>query len=46
VELALIERKAARERKDFVTSDLIRDHLASLGITIEDTATGIRWSKN
>jgi cysteinyl-tRNA synthetase len=46
VELALIERKAARERKDFATSDLIRDHLASLGITIEDTATGIRWSKN
>jgi len=42
--LALAQRTAARERKDFAASDAIRDGLASLGITIEDTAQGPRWS--
>jgi cysteinyl-tRNA synthetase len=40
VKLALEERKAARERKDFSTSDAIRDHLLEMGIAIEDTAQG------
>jgi cysteinyl-tRNA synthetase len=44
IKLALEQRTAARERKDFVASDAIRDGLASLGITIEDTAQGPRWS--
>jgi cysteinyl-tRNA synthetase len=44
IKLALEQRAAARERKDFAASDVIRDGLAALGITIEDTAQGPRWS--
>jgi cysteinyl-tRNA synthetase len=44
VQLALAQRTAARERKDFAASDQIRDGLAALGIIIEDTAQGPRWS--
>ena len=44
ISLALQERAAARDRKDFLTSDAIRDGLLALGITIEDTAQGPRWS--
>ena len=44
IQLALAQRTAARERKDFTASDAIRDGLAALGITIEDTAQGPRWS--
>jgi cysteinyl-tRNA synthetase len=44
IQLALAQRTAARERKDFAASDAIRDGLADLGITIEDTAQGPRWS--
>ena len=44
IQLALAQRTAARERKDFASSDQIRDGLAALGITIEDTAQGPRWS--
>ena len=46
IALALAERASARERKDFAASDAIRDGLAALGITIEDTAQGPRWSIN
>jgi cysteinyl-tRNA synthetase len=46
IKLALAERASARERKDFAASDAIRDGLARLGITIEDTAQGPRWSIN
>jgi cysteinyl-tRNA synthetase len=44
IQLALAQRTAARERKDFAASDQIRDGLSALGITIEDTAQGPRWS--
>ena len=44
IQLALKERAAARDRKDFAASDSIRDGLLALGITIEDTAQGPRWS--
>ena len=44
IKLALAARTAARERKDFAASDQIRDGLAALGISIEDTAQGPRWS--
>ena len=44
IKLALDQRTAARERKDFAASDAIRDGLAALGIVIEDTAQGPRWS--
>ena len=46
IKIALAERASARERKDFAASDAIRDGLADLGITIEDTAQGPRWSIN
>ncbi len=44
IKLALAERASARDRKDFAASDAIRDGLLALGITIEDTAQGPRWS--
>ena len=44
IKLALEQREAARARKDFATSDAIRDGLSALGIIIEDTASGPRWS--
>ena len=44
VELALEQRSAARARKDFASADAIRDQIAALGVVIEDTATGTRWS--
>jgi cysteinyl-tRNA synthetase len=44
IELALRARQAARDRKDFAASDVIRNGLAVLGITIEDTPQGPRWS--
>ena len=44
IQLALAQRTAARDRKDFAASDQIRDGLAALGISIEDTAQGPRWS--
>ena len=44
IQLALAQRQAARERKDFAASDAIRDGLAALGIVIEDTPQGQRWS--
>ena len=46
ISLALEQRTAARERKDFAASDAIRDSLIALGITIEDTPTGSRWTVN
>jgi len=36
-------REDARKRKDFRTSDRIRDLLAADGIVLEDTKTGLRW---
>jgi cysteinyl-tRNA synthetase len=40
----LQEREEARARKDFASADRIRDRISTLGITIEDTASGPRWS--
>lgn len=44
IKLALDQREAARARKDFNTSDEIRDQITSLGVTVEDTTNGARWS--
>lgn len=42
---ALLEqRQDARARKDFAAADAIRDGLDSLGVQIEDTSQGARWS--
>lgn len=41
----LIEQRAdARKNKDFATSDAIRDRLLAVGIVLEDSANGTRWS--
>ena len=44
IKLALEQREAARVRKDFQAADQIRDQIAALGITVEDTSNGPRWS--
>jgi len=44
VRLALEQRQAARQRKDYAASDAIRDALAEAGITVEDTPEGSRWT--
>ena len=43
VSLALEQRQAARARKDYAAADAIRDQLAGLGVTVEDTPQGSRW---
>jgi cysteinyl-tRNA synthetase len=44
IQLALEQREAARLRKDFAAADAIRDQIASLGVIVEDTPNGPRWS--
>lgn len=45
VELVLRVRQMAREAKHWDVADCIRDELATLGITIEDSPQGARWKK-
>lgn len=40
----LEQRTAARAAKDWAAADAIRDTLAALGLTIEDTPSGPRWN--
>jgi cysteinyl-tRNA synthetase len=44
VGLALEQRALARERKDWVAADAVRDQLKQAGVIIEDTPNGPRWS--
>jgi cysteinyl-tRNA synthetase len=43
VTVALTQRQAARERRDYAAADTIRDDLHAAGILIEDTPQGPRW---
>ena len=43
VTVALGQRQAARERKDWAAADAIRDQLLAAGIVVEDTPGGSRW---
>ncbi len=43
VSVALAQRQAARERKDYPAADAIRESLAEAGIVVEDTPRGPRW---
>ncbi|QQR99598.1 MAG: cysteine--tRNA ligase [Austwickia sp.] len=38
------QRAAARKARDFATADAIRDQLAAVGVLVEDTPAGARWS--
>ena len=46
IEALIEERTAARKNKDFKTADEIRDRLKEMGITLEDTPQGVKWSRN
>lgn len=41
--LILDIRKSAREKKDWATSDTIRDRLKEAGVEIKDTKEGVEW---
>ncbi|UGV26198.1 cysteine--tRNA ligase [Rhodopseudomonas boonkerdii] len=43
VDALIIERTAARARKDFKESDRLRDELAAMGIVIKDSKEGTTW---
>ncbi len=45
IDALLAEREAARKRRDFATSDRVRDQLAAEGIAIVDTPQGPRWKR-
>lgn len=43
---ALIEKRTeARKAKDFKTADAIRDQLKDMGIILEDTPQGVKWTR-
>jgi cysteinyl-tRNA synthetase len=39
------ERARAKQARDFVRSDAIRDQLAKEGVLLEDTPQGVRWKR-
>jgi cysteinyl-tRNA synthetase len=44
VGMLLDERARARQARDFAAADAIRDRLAALGVAVEDTPAGPRWT--
>jgi cysteinyl-tRNA synthetase len=44
VDALLQQRNEARASKDYAAADRIRDELAELGVAIEDSSDGTRWS--
>ncbi|MEJ5944176.1 cysteine--tRNA ligase [Pseudokineococcus basanitobsidens] len=44
VQAELLRRQEARAARDFATADGVRDRLADLGVAVEDTPDGARWS--
>ena len=45
IDALVSQREQARANKDFALSDSIRDELDSLGIEIQDSAEGTKWSR-
>ena len=43
INMVLAERQHAKERKDWATSDAIRDRLKELGIAVKDSREGATW---
>lgn len=46
IEELVSKRDKARNNKDWATSDQIRDQLKEMGITIQDTPQGTRWTRD
>lgn len=46
VEQMISERTKARKARDFALADRIRDELSAMGITLEDTADGVKWKRS
>jgi cysteinyl-tRNA synthetase len=44
VDRLLAERAEARNRRDYVTADAVREQLLEAGITVEDTPDGSAWT--
>jgi len=44
VEALIEQRQEARKNKDFKTADEIRDKLKDMGVVLEDTPQGVKWS--
>lgn len=45
IEELINRRTEARKNKDFKTADEIRDKLKSMGIVLEDTPQGVKWTR-
>ena len=45
IEALIEQRTAARKAKDFKTADEIRDKLKEMGIILEDTPQGVKWTR-
>ena len=45
IESLIAERTAAKKAKDFQKADAIRQQLSDMGIVLEDTREGTKWSR-
>ena len=46
IEALIEERTNARKAKDFKTAAAIRDNLKEMGIILEDTPQGVKWTRS